>query len=59
MSVPGLRDVYYYSAVKHAEIAHHISIRETLKITGKLNRPLTSKEKDLIEGVNLRVQGKN
>ena len=49
-----LRDVYYYSAVKHAEIAHHISIRETLKITGKLNRPLTSKEKDLIEGVNLR-----
>ena len=41
-----LRHVYYYSAVKHAEITHHISIRETLKITGKLNRPLTSKEKD-------------
>ena len=49
-----LRDLYYYNALKHAEISHHIHIREALKVTGKLNRPLTENEKLLVDSMSLR-----
>ena len=49
-----LRDAYYYNALKHAEISHHIHIREALKVTGTLNRPLSEQEKLLVDSMNLR-----
>ena len=48
------RDKYASIAIRHAEITQHIHIREALKVSGNLNRPLTDEEKAKVEGLKLR-----
>ena len=48
------RDKYAEIAIRHAEISQHIHIREALKVSGTLNRPLTEEEEAKVDGLKLR-----
>lgn len=50
-----LRDMYLRFAQQHRILVQELNIRETLKIEGKLPRPLSDEQVDLLRGMKVKV----